>query len=201
MNYHELWGESSLSSSDSGHEGDSDTSSNLDKLFVDKTGLNGVCRIQELSPPTTKTVAAPPAMFSNQRLVDYSITDDEQDNSDDDMQHPGFFLINKDKNLNSTQNLDCFSIKAEVERKTPYLSEKDTSENSISFLTKDTRGDYETNINFADYIKSIFGNKCASEDEEMNSFMKSMMSDDSSDEGLSSMESNLDKKGVRLGFI
>jgi hypothetical protein len=70
-------------------------------------------------------------MSSNQRLVDYSITDDELDNSDDDMQHAGFFPVNEDEHLKLAQNKDCFSIKAVKGWATPYLPEDDKLQNSV----------------------------------------------------------------------
>lgn len=123
---------------------------------------------------------------TDHRLVDYTITDDECEEIDSE---PDSVLSKCSLSSGSTSS--SLSSDSNVRKSENEIENSGSDIANINHVTK-----MADNLNISDYIRSIFSKNCAvSEDEEMNSFMKSMLCEDelSSDEGLSSMESGMDK--------
>ncbi|XP_045176400.2 uncharacterized protein LOC123536949 [Mercenaria mercenaria] len=202
----EDWCGSPIPLVDSGHEEDSDSSTDLDTAFVRRNNVFDVTRARQYMETPEHGRIFPyivnekPVTSSTRKLVEYSITDDELDTSD---------IINitetsetEDEDNDDSENL--FSINRicinSCSVQTENCKLKDcTKESNTEKCAKSVKNHQESDKNVTDFIKSIFGKEVKNEDEEMNSFMKSMVLDESSDEGLSSMGSDLEKdERIRL---
>ena len=156
----EIWDVRSRNEVDSGHDDSSDgssiqcpaSSSSIDSSSSDMS----ICA--DTANDRKQYFARQPT-----KLVDYSISTDEEYDEDEDV-------------LN-----ECFDKRGI---------------NSCSLDHSDTGISPDNAPRLADmksYIKHVFSKKCAvNEDDEMDSFMKSKIYDDSSDEGVSSLECGLD---------
>lgn len=192
----EIWCESPIHSADSGHAEDSDSSTDLDTAFVLR---RNACNVTKTSKHVDivgyEHFSAPlnykPTTSSARKLVEYSITDDElSDYDNDDDEADGELAINSEyiSNVNEEQ---------EMYNRGRFHADNLQSDNCAYYLKNDNNPGLEVKTDITDYIKSIFDKTFANEDDEMNSFMNSMMLDESSDDGLSSMASDLEKD-VRL---
>lgn len=202
----EVWCESPIQSADSGHEEDSDSSTDLDTAFVLETNACDVTKTyKHVDIVGYEHFPAPldykPTTSSARKLVEYSITDDEFSDYDNDDNDDIIDFVKIDEaddrlaidnefkiNVNEEQAMDAVGRFRAV-----HLQ----SDSCDYYLKNDKKNGLEMKNDVADYIKSIFGKTSANEDDEMNSFMNSMMLDESSDDGLSSMASDLEKD-VRL---
>lgn len=118
-----------------------------------------------------------PEPVREQKLVDYPITDDESEESDADSARSKCSYSSITSSVSGDTRLS--------KQDSHYTGSDDVCANHVT-----------DNLDISDYIRSVFSKGCSlSEDEAMNSFMKSMTSDgDSADEGLCSMESDLEKE-------
>lgn len=114
------------------------------------------------------------------KLVDYAITDDESDETESD--------------FDSACSKCSFSSGSSVLTNSSNVYQPQHSETGCDVICDNDVTNMADRSDVSDYIRSLFNKSCVvSEDEAMNSFMKSLICEDDSDEGLSSMESDLDK--------
>ncbi|KAL4225340.1 Ras association (RalGDS AF-6) domain (N-terminal) member [Mactra antiquata] len=193
---------------DSGHEGDSDRSLDNDDLYPDKLNL---CRIEEFDHVSMTSqdfddVTTEPYEKFARNLVNYSITDDEFENEMND-------IFNTDKqtvgNLDTNREINSYinhgmevgamdSTFEEIRASLSIPSQKDSNIVVKPYTRCVVCESPGLNKEMVTYIQSVFQPVCDNEDDEMNSFMKSMILDDTTDEGLSSIgESDPDIDGLK----
>lgn len=196
-NCKEVWCESPIHSVDSEYEENLNSSSDLDNAFVLRNNTFDVMTgHHHVETPEQGRIFRNCAnnkriTSSVRKLVEYSMTDDELENSD------AFFDTEDDADLKEVKD-DNVSHSV-CEEKISYSEENDPekefkNEICASHFKNDANGNLGQKHDVTNYIKTIFGKKFENEDEEMNSFMKSIVLNDSLDEGLSSMGSDLEQE-------
>ena len=161
----------------------SSSSSDFDNAFM--VNDSHLSRTTRRNSDTSMTLVGRVRSLNNKaKLVDYTVTEDELSDVDSDIGSAGsklsFFSSSSGSSIESCHDSKTTTVKN---------AHAQDSTNDVTQMSK------HIDLDVSDYIRCIFGKKCdLNEDEEMDSFMKSVVADDSiSDEGMSSMESDIEK--------
>ncbi|XP_052799408.1 uncharacterized protein LOC128231023 [Mya arenaria] len=170
----------------------SSSSSDFDNAFVVNDTDLGIISCRRNTITARPLFTEHGSMHEAPKLVDYTVSEEEASDIDSDLGSAGSKFSFYSGSSGSSIGSCCQGVENSMKYSQRVHSAYARKEVDV---TPHMRG--EENLDISDYIRSVFTKQCSvNEDEEMDSFMKSVLHDSSMDEGMSSMDNGSDTEFV-----